>query len=324
MDSFQYLQIQFATLREVLLRLIVRVNSWVRLIAARVWFLEVLVPFFESSSRPVARFRCAGGDPEPIASGGRLVSIVRGSGRLRLQSPRPGLTPVSIGAALILSACAGTVTQSTLKVDVKVLDALHRYERVYVLQPGDEIEVFLYRHPEFSRKVIVRSDGMISLPLIGEVKAVGVPPKEFSETLDQLYGQRIRNPEITVLVDNPPDPMVYVLGSVGAPKAISFRQARTVAQALAQSGDVLKTGSFESIAIIRLNDTGFLEAHTVQSDGWNQPKTYMALQNMPLEPNDVILVPESYRGQLMRVLQDVNTALSPFYEIRLLQIISTN
>jgi hypothetical protein len=50
----------------------------------------------------------------------------------------------------------------------------------------------------------------------------------------------------------------------------------------------------------------------------------MALQNMPLQPNDVILVPESGRSQLMRILQDINTALSPYYLVRALALLEGN
>lgn len=218
-----------------------------------------------------------------------------------------------------LSSCAGIRTETRLPVQVEVLDALKKFERVYLLQPGDQIEVFVYKHPALSRKTVIRPDGAISLPLINDIQASGKTPRELSERLTQLLAQRIRNPEVSVLIENVQEPMVYVLGEVGTPRAVSLRQAKTVAQALAQTGAAPKTASLSTVAIIRLNDKGLMEAHTVKADGYSQPEIYMALNNMLLMPNDLVMVPESYRGQIMRVIQDLNTAFTPYFQIQLLQ-----
>ena len=220
--------------------------------------------------------------------------------------------------AILLSGCAVTTTNS-LKVDVQVLDALTRYEVAYLLQAGDQIEVFVYRQPEISRKAIIRPDGYISLPLLGDVKAAGMAPRDLGAKITELYSVRLKDPEVTIIVDNPPEPMVYVLGEVGGPKAQPLRQARTVAQAIAQAGVVNKGGDLYNVSIIRLNDKGFLEAISVQTENYNQPDVYMALQNMALRPNDLIVVPESYRGQILRVLTDINTLMLPYFQYRVLQ-----
>lgn len=223
--------------------------------------------------------------------------------------------------AVCLAGCATTTTQANLKVDVEVLDALTRYEVAYLLQAGDQVEVFVYRQPDISRKAIVRSDGFISLPLLGDVKAAGLPPRELAAKLTDLYSVRLKNPEVTVIVENPPEPSVYVVGEVGVPKALSLRLAKTVAQALAQSGVVNHGAELSSVSIVRLNDKGFLEAIDVRTENtyYNQPEVYMALQNMALHANDLVIVPESYRGQIVRALTDVNSILAPYFEYRVLQ-----
>jgi polysaccharide biosynthesis/export protein len=222
---------------------------------------------------------------------------------------------------VLISGCAVSTT-NTLKVDVQVLDALTRYEIAYLLQPGDQIEVFVYRQAEISRKAIIRPDGYISLPLLGDVKAAGLAPKDLSAKLDELYSVRLKNPEVTVIVENPPEPMVYVVGEMGGPKALPFRQARTAAQAIAQSGVVNKAGDLFSVSIVRLNDKGFLEAVNVQSEVYSQPEIYMALQNMALHPNDLIIVPEGYRGQVLRAFTELNTLMLPYFQYRVLQSIT--
>lgn len=214
---------------------------------------------------------------------------------------------------LLLAACASPTTTATLKVEVEVVDALRRYEVVYLLQPGDVVEVFVNRHPEFSRKAIVRSDGMIGLPLVGDVKAAGLTPAALAGHITQRYAPRLNQPETTVIVENPPEPSVYVLGQVAGPRAVPLRQARTLAQALALAGDATKLAALPYVAVIRLNEQGVLEAHRLAGEGGtpSQPELYMAMSSITLRPNDVVLVPESQRSQAMRILQDITLALAP-------------
>ena len=73
---------------------------------------------------------------------------------------------------------------------------------------------------------------------------------------------------------------------------------------------------------VRLNKDGLLEAHTVQSENYtSQPEIMMALQNMALAPNDLVFVPESYRGQVVRAITDVNIMLAPYFQLRILRAI---
>jgi polysaccharide export outer membrane protein len=226
-----------------------------------------------------------------------------------------GLVP-----AVLLAGCSiAPTTTEKVRVEVEVLDALTRYELVYLLQAGDLVEVFVYRQPDFSRKATVRADGFISLPLLGDVRAAGKSPTEFGRELKARFAERLRDPEVTVIVENPPEPVVYVVGEVGAPKSVPLRQAKTAAQAIAQSGALPRGADLFSVSIVRLGRDGHLEAHTVTTQGYSQPEAYMALQNLALRPNDLVVVPESYRSQLVRAFADVNTLLLPYFQYRVLQ-----
>jgi polysaccharide export outer membrane protein len=232
------------------------------------------------------------------------------------------LTGVALG--LLCSGCATTAVNATgPKVSVEVIDALRRYETAYILQPGDAIEVYVYRHTEFSRKSVVRSDGFISLPLLGDVKAAGLAPTDLARVLTERFSERLKNPEVTVMVENPPEPMVFVVGDVGGAHPVPFRQARTAAQAIAYSGPLGKAGDLSAVSVVRLNADGYLESHAIEPGGnWSQPEVIMALQSVALKPNDVVFVPESMRAQFVRLGTDINTILSPYYQIRILQLIT--
>lgn len=229
---------------------------------------------------------------------------------------------LALAALAALSGCTTSpVANQTLRVDVAVLDSARKFEVLYALQPGDQIEVFLQRHPDFTRKVGIRPDGFISLPVIDEVRAAGKSPGELAALLKILFSSRLKDPEVNVIVLNPPEPMVYVVGQVGAPKALPLRQAATLAQALAQSGDATKSGALSSTSVIRLNKDGYLESHVLDTHGKaaSQPEIYMAMSTVLLKPNDLILVPESYRSQVLRALQDTSVALAPLFNVLILR-----
>lgn len=246
--------------------------------------------------------------------------------RSRRCIPRRALLP-ALAAAALLVACASPLPsgpQARLSVTVEQVDALKRYQLGYAVQPGDVLEIFVYRHQELSRKVVVRPDGKVSLPLMGDVVAAGQSPAELAKQLTARLAQRLREPEVTVIVENPPEPMVYVVGSVGTPRAVPLRTARTLAQALAQSGDLGRSAAVDAISVLRLSNEGVLEMHLARIDtdtarAVSQTERYMAMNVMTLQANDLVVVPESVRSQLMRGFVDFNTVLSPFLNLWILR-----
>lgn len=228
---------------------------------------------------------------------------------------------MSLAATLLAAGCSTPVTNVTLDVSTEVVDALHRYEVAYLIQPGDVIEVNQQKHAEFTRKVPVRPDGYVSLPLVGEVKVAGQTPADLSRQLQELFSRRLRNPEVTVIVENPPEPMVYVVGQLGASHAVPLRQAKTVAQAITQAGDATRSADLSAVSVIRLSAAGQLQALTLHFNGddGSQPARYIAMSQMLLQPNDLVLVPESMRSQFVRSLGDAATVLTPIFDLLILK-----
>lgn len=222
--------------------------------------------------------------------------------------------PFVLLLACVLPAWAGS--EPAIKAERVEPDRTFAF--VYVLRAGDLIDVSVYRHPELSRKLTLRPDGAVTLPLLGDVQAAGKTPSELASLLTQRYGVRIRNPEVTVAVENPPEPVVFILGEVGVTRALPLRQAGNVAQALAQAGALPKSAAISRITVIRLNERGEMQSYSLQPQGRGRTAQFMALNAMALKPNDLIVVPETYRGQVVRVFQDMVTVLSPYFQLRVL------
>ena len=223
----------------------------------------------------------------------------------------------------LVTGCSSPTTTARVQLKTEVLDSMRTYESVYLLQPGDQIDVSVYRHPELSRKLPVRPDGHISLPLIErDLRASSKSTRDLSNEIAALLGTRIRNPQVSVMVENAQEAVVFVVGESVAPRSVTLRQAKTVAQAIALAGPLPKAASLANVSVIRVNPAGQLQAYSIDSPAASQPEVYMALNNIRLQPNDLIVIPESYRGQVMRAVQDINVLVSPYLQLRVVQVLS--
>lgn len=242
--------------------------------------------------------------------------------------------PLLVSVLALTAACASTPEVSEpVAVESEVLASLQRYNKQYVLQRGDQLEVVVYRSPELSRTVTIRPDGYISLPVLDDILAAGRTPTELDAYVTERLLERLREPEVTVIVENLQEPMVYIFNESGNGAAVPLRSARTIAQALAISGGIGVDATLQGVAVVRLNADGFLQATTLENGDLSDASYLLALQNVSMLPDDVILVPRSSRAQFRLFVQDfistplgaLNQVLSPYIQFRILdEVVNTN
>lgn len=233
---------------------------------------------------------------------------------------------VVIFLACFLSACESVPARTSLPANSEIISSIERYRIQTQLVPGDQLEILVYQHPELSRVVTVRRDGMITVPLLDDVKAAGLTTQALDERLTAALSKRLNQPSVTVIHNNAMEPMVFVLGEVGVAKPIPLRQARTVAQAISYVGGVSKKANIDGVSLIRLDDAGHLSLTPLgkQSD---VESAYLSFQNTPLRADDLLVVPEGARSKTNRFLQDyiinpfsaLNQILTPYFQILLLE-----
>lgn len=123
-------------------------------------------------------------------------------------------------------------------------------EPEYVIGVGDELEVvFLYHTNLTTRDLIVRRDGRISMPYVGDQMAAGVTPMVLDSVLTARFSEVLREPNLSVIVSLPAPQKVYVLGEVTAPGKFEFKDEMTMLQALAMAGGP-KTGGMMNHAVL--------------------------------------------------------------------------
>lgn len=169
--------------------------------------------------------------------------------------------------------------------------------------PGDLLEVSVFEAPELSGPARVAEDGTISLPVLGSVKAAGLSATELTDALEtRLRGAYMIDPQVSVDVAERRSQPIYVLGAVNKPGAfpLSGYERLTFLRALALGEGLRSTASGGRAFIVRTRADGQRIEIPVEID------EVIAGEGMdpPLQPNDVVYVPESRVKALGRGLVD--------------------
>jgi polysaccharide export outer membrane protein len=157
----------------------------------------------------------------------------------------------------------------------------------FVVGNDDVLSINVWKEPDFSQKIQVRSDGKISLPLLGEVQATGLTPLQLEQDLTAKLRNYITKPEVTVMVEQINSKKFNILGQVAKPGMYSLALAPTIVDALAIAGGPRDFAKQKSIYILREN-RGFAQTRIV----FNY-KDFLKGKNLnvKLEPHDIVVVP---------------------------------
>lgn len=165
-------------------------------------------------------------------------------------------------------------------------------EASYVIGPGDQIQVFVWRNPELSTTVPVRPDGKISTPLVNDLVAVGKTPAELSRDIETVLGEYIRSPQVSVILLQARSVYseVRVVGEVQKPQAVPYRSGMTVLDVVLAVGGLNAYAAGNRSKIIRKEDGKDAEIHVKLEDLLNDGDMK---QNVAVRPGDVLVVPQS-------------------------------
>ena len=122
----------------------------------------------------------------------------------------------------------------------------------YRLGYGDVVDVvFLYHNNLSTRDLLVRSDGMITLPYVGDERAAGLSPMELDSVLTYRFAEILREPSLSVILREPAERVVYVLGEVKRPGGYTYKEKITIAQAITEAEGFLTSSKGQNTVVIR-------------------------------------------------------------------------
>ena len=159
----------------------------------------------------------------------------------------------------------------------------------YIIGPGDILEITTWKEPDFSREqVLVRLDGMISFPLLDDIKAAGRTLMDVKTGIESKLKDYIEAPIVTVNLRLSNSKKFYILGEVMRTGEYPMVKKLTVLQAFALAGGFTEWASKKEIIVLR-NEDGKEKIHRVNYK--DIVKGDDLSQNIHIQPDDTIIVP---------------------------------
>src|SRR5206468_6943862 len=135
---------------------------------------------------------------------------------------RHGLPKAPFVIALVMLAALGCAG-----IPKALLDELSQHPKDFVLGPEDVLEVMVWKNQDLSRQVVIRPDGMISMPLIGDVRANGLTAEQLADRISEKLREFKESPSVSVSVKEVNSYNVYVLGEVIKPGKYQLKSYTT-------------------------------------------------------------------------------------------------
>lgn len=158
----------------------------------------------------------------------------------------------------------------------------------YVIGPEDVLGILFWRDTEMTGDVTVRPDGMITLQLLGDLKAAGLTPDALREAVKQSASKLLEDPSVTVVVKAINSRKVFITGQVGTPGQYPLMAPRTVMQLIALAGGVTEYADAKNISILRTENGKTVSFKFNYKDVARGQKLE---QNIQLKAGDTVIVP---------------------------------
>jgi polysaccharide export outer membrane protein len=207
------------------------------------------------------------------------AGVVAGSRGLRESWLRAGATAL---VALALAAC-GTTRATPPPQDAPQAGP-------YLIGEGDILAVRVWKNQELSVEVPVRPDGMISVPLVNDVKAATLTTDQLKDEITAKLSEFITNPDVTVVVLRADSKRVFVLGEVLRPGPVQLASALSVLDAISAAGGFSPFADEDDIKIIRRLPDGQELEFFFDYDAYVRGRAPGT--NVNLQPGDTVVVPQ--------------------------------
>jgi len=158
----------------------------------------------------------------------------------------------------------------------------------YVIGESDLLAINVWHEPELTRVVPVRTDGKITMPLIGELQASGKTVEQLRDTIASKLAHFLEAPEVAVIVQEPRSQFFTIFGKVQKPGSYALGQRLTVIEGLALGGGFKDFAKVGKIRVVRTHRDGRVEQ--IPFD-YKRAASGDVHQNFDLEPHDMIIVP---------------------------------
>lgn len=196
-----------------------------------------------------------------------------------------------LGAVLfvVLSMLAGSINAQDRPTSyAPVVPPNTAVPKGFVIGPEDVLSVHFWRDQEMSGDATVRPDGMITLPLVGDIRAAGFTPELLKNEIEKAASRLITEPSVTVAVKEINSRKVFITGEVTKPGPYPLSGPRTVMQLIAVAGGLLEYADKDNIVVLRTT-SGQQKSYKFRYSDVSRGRSLE--QNIELQPGDTVVVP---------------------------------
>ena len=165
--------------------------------------------------------------------------------------------------------------------------ALPGTSSTYVIGPSDVVIVTVLKEPTLSGTLLVRPDGMISMPLLGDITASGMTPRQLSDDIAVRLKKFIQDPNVTVVLSQINSKKVYLIGEVGKVGPVEMTPGMTLLEAISSAGGLSQYANSRKIYILRTEG----QTHQRIPVRYKQALKGDSTCNLIVKPGDTIIVP---------------------------------
>ena len=276
-----------------------RLGEASRDLASRRYTWPAVVPQVESVYRAVVGNKDFGAlkkNKTLVSRADRMITMPKTETR-QMASPRPDQRRrAPLFAGLICALFMGCSSQDPAAVaplpPIAAPALPGQVSANYKIEPGDQIRVKFLFHPELDVKVPVAPDGNVYIPGVGEVSAEGKTAEEVAGEVERISSDQLRDPEVTVIVAEFGERIVYVGGEVRLPGPVRYREGMTPLQAILDRGGFTEVARVDSVLHLSPDGSTYNARRLDYTTDVNRQDPELAT----LGVYDVIYVPRTFIG----------------------------
>jgi polysaccharide export outer membrane protein len=163
----------------------------------------------------------------------------------------------------------------------------------YIIGPGDNLNIVVWRNPELSMSVPVRPDGKVSAPLVDEIVAQGKTSVEMAREVEQALSKYVRDPIVTVIITSfvgPYSEQIRVVGEAARPQFLPFKQKMTLLDVMIAVGGLTDFADGNAATVLRTSDGDKQYAVRLK----DLIKRGDVSANVEMRPGDILIIPQSF------------------------------
>ena len=162
----------------------------------------------------------------------------------------------------------------------------------YLLQPGDLVDIQVYKEEDMSRTLRISTQGNIAFPLVGNIKIADLNVSQAANKIEEKLKSYLKNPSVSLLIKEYANKTLYVLGQVKKPSSIAIppEKTMTVLEAITSAGGFTDIAAISKVKVLRMENG---QQRSIEVDVSQITKEGNKQLDIALKPGDVVFVPQS-------------------------------